>query len=115
MLSISNATQWENATNAIAACFNDIRLWMNSNFLKLNDTKTEFITFSPSNHQFPRELHLKLGDNMVSPSERVRNLGVILDSHLSMEQQISATTRPCYFHLRPISKIRKCLLPFILV
>ena len=108
-MSISNASQWENATNAIAACFNDIRLWMNSNFLKLNDTKTEFIIFSPSNHQFPRELHLKLGDNTVSPSERVRNLGVILDSHLSMEQQINATTRTCYFHLRSISKIKKCL------
>jgi hypothetical protein len=108
-LSISNASQWTESANAIAACFKEIRSWMNSNFLKLNDTKTEFIIFSPNNHQAPRDLCLKLGDNTVSPSERVRNLGVILDSHLSMEQQINATTKTCYFHLRAISKIRKCL------
>ena len=33
----------ESAINCIESCIDDIRQWMNDNFLKINDTKTEFM------------------------------------------------------------------------
>ena len=77
-------------------CIQDIRSWMTTNKLKLNGHKTEFILLS-------------IGGSCVSPSSSVRNLGVILDSELSMQPQISSVCKSAYFHLRNIARIRKYL------
>ena len=53
--------------------------------------------------------HLQLDNTSIPISDSVKNLGVILDSSLSMTTFVSATARACYFHLRRISQIRKCL------
>ena len=42
----------------------------------------------------------------VNPVESVRDLGVILDSELSMRKHISKITQICYFHLRRIRQLR---------
>jgi hypothetical protein len=50
-----------------------------------------------------------VGGASIIPSPVVRNLGVLLDSHLTMEQQINTSCRSSYFHLRPIARIKKFL------
>ena len=52
--------------------------WMSSNFLKLNDDKTEFIILG-SKHQIAKfpTLHLSIGTSQICPSDKVRNLGAI--------------------------------------
>ena len=59
--------------------------------------------------QLPPSLHLQLDNTSIPISDSVKNLGVILDSSLSMTNFVSATARACYFHLRRISQIRKYL------
>ena len=43
------------------------------------------------------------------PSHSARNLGVIFDSALAMDQHISAVCKKAWFELRNISRIRKYL------
>ena len=71
-------------------CFDEIRLWMSQNHLKLNDDKTEFIIIG-SNPQRAKVFvpHIRVGDANIVPSTSVRNLGVIFDSSMSMDDHTS--------------------------
>ena len=54
------------------------------NKLKINDAKTEFIVFrSPMLKHDLSDLSVNVGGNVIKPSEKVRDLGVILDRTLS--------------------------------
>ena len=62
-------------------CISDIRMWMIKNKLKINDSKTEFIIFrSPLLKQNLNDLSVRVGDMQVSPSSKMRDLGVVLTS-----------------------------------
>jgi len=88
----------------------DISLWISFNMLKLNQDKTELIVFS-SNHQAKKtqDFHLIVGDSVVNTVHSVRNLGVYLDSSLTMGKQFNAVSRACYYQIRNIGCIRQCI------
>ena len=50
-----------------------------------------------------------MNDQTVSVSNKVRNLGVQMDSNLLMDQQISQIRQSCFFELRKISQLRPYL------
>ena len=78
--------------------------------LKLNNDKTEFfIATSPHNKQFIPPVTLQVGSDIIHPSETVRNLGVIFDTHMTMTSQISALCGSLNLHLRNITRIRRYL------
>jgi Reverse transcriptase (RNA-dependent DNA polymerase) len=100
----------EDAKLRLVQCFTDIQSWCASMRLKLNASKTELIWFS----NFPKEnqldLSVQIDDNcLIEPSDVVRDLGVLLDNKLSMSNHISAVTKSCFFHLRRIRQIKRCL------
>ena len=65
-------------------CISDIRVWMIKNKLKINDSKTEFIIFrSTLLKQNLSDLSVRVGDMQVSPSSKVRYLGVVFDQYLT--------------------------------
>ena len=98
------------AMSRMEACIAEIRSWMARNFLKLNDSKTEFVIFgSDSNIARVGEQTVSIGDSRVPPSKTVRNIGAMLDSSLSMESHVNAVVKACYFQIRSLSKIRKYL------
>ena len=77
---------------------------------KLNDDKTEFIIFSTRNSVgtfFGKKL--TFGDTTVEAGSKVRNLGVIFDQTMSMQQQVNTTAKSCRYYLRCIGRIRKYL------
>ena len=79
---------------------------MTINKLKLNGDKTEFILLGRKRHLSETVINrLSIGSSCVSPSSSVRNLGVLLDSELSMQPQISSVCKSAYFHLRNIARI----------
>ena len=83
---------------------------MENNFLKLNDTKTEFIIFgTPKNVGKVVEWTVDVGDAIIIPSGLVRNIGAMLNPTLNMETHIISMKRACYLQLRSLSKIRKYL------
>ena len=84
---------------------------MTTNVLKLNSNKTELMVVAPA------PLLRKIGDLAlvvdgcsISPSPEVRNLGVILESTLSLRSHINnITTKSAFYHLRNISRLRPSL------
>ena len=81
---------------------------MTINKLKLNGDKTEFILHGQKCHLSETVVnHLSIGGSYVSPSSSVRSLGVLLDSELSMQPQISSVglCKSAYFHLRNLVRI----------
>ena len=92
-------------------CLHAVQLWMASNKLKLNPDKTEFILLGTDTHRsrlsnlFPVDI---LG-NACTPTSKVKNLGVIFDSSLSMSKQVSQICKSCFYHIRDFRRIRRFL------
>ena len=112
-LYLSFSSSQQHANSAIATlelCINEIRQWMKSNFLKLNDKKTEFMLFG--SHQQLSKISIDcihIGDSSIASASQSRNLGVIFDSSITMKPHISNVIRSSAFQLRNISRIRKYL------
>ena len=78
--------------------------------LKLNPGKSELIWFDRSSKLLQcTELSFSTSSSLLSPSSTVRDLGVILDSTLSLKPHIAAISRACLFHLRRIRQLRTSL------
>jgi hypothetical protein len=93
----------------LEACIVKIRAWMSANMLKLNDSKTEYLLIG-SKHtlkKVPDHLSsIHVGDANVEATSSARNIGVVIDSTLSMESHIRCLLRSCYASLRDIGKVR---------
>lgn len=106
-----NQENVSSALDQLKDCLWKINNWMSVNKLKLNPDKTEFLLLGTPikrgnlSHFFPTEL---LG-SWLSPSGKVRNLGVIFDNRLSLTQHVSAVCSSCYYHIRDLSRIRRHL------
>jgi len=100
----------DNTKSRIENCIADIRLWMISQKLKLNDDKTEIIILSAPSHTTQVNCgNIVIGDSCVVPAASARNLGVIFDHHLTMESHIKMVSKNAYYHLRNIASIRNTL------
>jgi len=78
--------------------------------LKLNDDKSEFIVISsPHNKKEVNSINIKIGDEVLSASSNVRDLGVVIDSVFNMDAHVTSICKSCYFHLRNIGAIRPYL------
>ena len=84
---------------------------MTANKLQLNDKKTEamIILSNRMSVHSPLPSVIHIGDADVPFVSSVKNLGVTLDSNLSMSQHISNTCKAAYIQIRHISSIRHLL------
>ena len=66
--------------SSLSDCLTDISLWIKSSKLKLNSGKTEFIIIGTKQqrHKLSTHFPVNLLDNDITPSDSVRNLGVII-------------------------------------
>lgn len=92
-------------------CLSAVQLWMGKNKLKLNPDKTEFIVLGTEKQQtkLAKYFPIDIMGNMVSPCTKVKNLGVIFDSTLSMSKHVSSVRSSCFYHIRDFSRIRRIL------
>ena len=105
----------QNATTAIPelqSCLESVQLWMDSSKLKLNPDKTEFMVFGSKvlcnqlSHFFP----VNILCNLLSPSDKVRNLGFIFNSSFRFSSQVSSNCSSSYYHIRDFARIRRYLI-----
>ena len=101
----------QKAISHLQACLNEVQLWMSGNLLKLNPDKTEFILVGSKFQAaklapfFPLDV---LGQD-ITPSDSVRNLGVMFDSDFNFAKHVSYLWKSCFHHLRDFSRIRRHL------
>lgn len=94
-------------TKDLTDCFNIIKIWMASYYLQMNNAKTQIIVFGP-----PRVLNqikiqgINLGNTTIRFLNSVKNLGIHMDSALTMDSQIVELKKKCFRTLRNICKIR---------
>ena len=78
-----------------------------SNFLQLNQDKTEVLVIGP---EAQREKSLpKLQELSFTPSSQVKNLGDIFDSELNFIPHIKDITKVIFYHLKNIARVRPIL------
>ena len=86
---------------------------MGRNFLKLNDDKTEILVITTKRTKPVSEIRIRIGNDEISPvssdADPPRNLGVYIDSFLSLDFHISKMAKAINFALYNVSKIRKYL------
>ena len=101
----------QSLTHGLKSCTDDIKAWMCNNQLKLNEDKTEAILFSTpslsSYHCLPSSI--MVGTHEILFSDKVRSLGFILDSNLTVKQHVIKICQTAYYELKRISSIRRYL------
>ena len=88
----------------------EIRVWMCTNLLMLNDEKTELIMIS-TGQQLARagNVVIQIGDDMICPTNAVRNLGFFYDKYMKNTTHVNRVTSIVYIMMKKISKIRHFL------
>ena len=96
------------AVSKMQDCVAAVKSWMTTHKLKLNDDKTEvlFLT-SPYYIDLFCDSEFKIGETNIVPTSAARNIGILFDSTLSMNQQINNMCRVAHCHLRNLGAIRK--------
>ena len=98
------------ARTKLENCIDSIRIWMASNRLKLNEKKTELLhlqsRFKKTGNQ---QTAMTIGNDTVSFSKSVKNLGFMFDESMKMDAHISHMSKSSYAVIRKISHLRKYL------
>ena len=95
-------------TEDLSLCFYEIQRWMTQYYLQLNGSKTQIILFGP--HDVLNDI--PIGGTFLSQgitirfAHTVKNLGVLMDSSLTMSNQVINIKKTCFNTLRKIAKIR---------
>jgi len=86
----------------------NIKRWMTNNFLQLNEDKTEVLILGCPADSTPA-LKAQLGPLSTKVCKQIKNLGVIFDSSLYFDKQISSVIRESFFQLRSLAKLKNVL------
>ena len=91
-------------------CISDIRKFLTDNKLCNNGEKTEFIILGPKGKLRNLNIDSITVDNVdIKAADHVKNLGVMLDKHMTMDKQVSKMCQAAYFNIRNIGHIRSSL------
>ncbi|XP_072018424.1 uncharacterized protein [Amphiura filiformis] len=98
----------EHALSTLTHRIHEIKTWMSSNCLKLNDSKTEFfVAGSPYNLKHLTQIELAIGTAKTTPSETVRNLDVMFNPTMTLSSHVNFLRRSINFQLRNLWRIRQ--------
>jgi len=93
----------------ISTCTSAVQQWMTGNFLKLNSEKTELIIVTKPSLTKHTPSSLTILGEIINPSAKATDLGVVLDHHLSMNDHVKNLCEKAYYQLYLIRRVR----PFI--
>ena len=95
----------------LLSCLKDVKSWMPQNFLKLNENKTEIISFGPRHPS--NLLQSQLGPLSLNLRQAAKNLGVMFDAELYFDVQVKSSVKSCFFLLKQFPKLDFILFYFI--
>ena len=100
--SFDKNTLLDSVNTRITDFVSDLKTWMNSNYLLMNELKTQFVEILPSGRKHARLIpYLNLGGNNVFPtSVSAETLGVILDQDMCWSLHMHKVISVCYLSLQ---------------
>ena len=106
-----DTTCQNDAINAMNKCVDDLRNWMITDKLMINNDKNEFLIIGSRQKlaKINTARIITAGEYDIDPSLCVRNHGVWFDSHLSMSTHVSKFCTSSFHKLHNIRCIRKYL------
>ena len=93
-----------------AACLTDVEAWLRASRLRLNPTKTQVMWLGSS--QQLAKLHIsqvRVLSSCVKVQDTARDLGVVIDSQLSLSAHVTAVCRSGYYQLRQLRQAVRSL------
>ena len=102
---------YSSSINLLQSSISQVSTWMSANLLSLNPSKTEFLIFGNSTQLSKLNsptLHIGT-HSVIQPIDTARNLGILFDSHLSFDKQISSVCRSSNWHIHDLWRIRSSL------
>ena len=106
-LSLGNVEDTERKINNVMI---DIKRWMNSKQLKLNDSKTKCLIVGKKHDLRRLDIaNLKVLENEFEVTSPIKNLGIVFDCSLSFNEQINRVVKTVGYHLRNIAFLKKYL------
>ena len=100
-----------NLLHSIQSCIGDVKAWATANMLKLNDAKTELMLVTSKRTKYLHNLptSVTICNAQIPFKQSVKNLGITLDCHLTMNDHVSKIARTCYFELRRLASLCRLL------
>jgi len=91
------------ADDHFATCLTDVEAWLRVSRLRLNPTKTQ-VMWLRSNQQVAKFdiTHVHVLSSYLRVQGTVRDLGVVIDSQLSLSAHVTAIFRSSYYQLRQL-------------
>ena len=93
-----------NAKETVELCVKDIGDWMLCHKLKLNQDKMELLDVSSRYRPRPPLNHTQIGDDVISPCEHAKNLGVGFDQYFNFGEHVKMTCKIAFFRICGITK-----------
>jgi hypothetical protein len=92
-------------------CLATLHSWFCHNGMALNGDKSEAIIFGTWQklHNYPTPPGISIAGSMVPFSDKIKTLGVTLDSHLTFSTHISSVCKSAFYHIRALRHIRNSL------
>ena len=105
--SLSQNQPQHQCITTIQDCIEEVRIWMGFNMLKLNEDKTEFITFGTQQQLSKvKDINIQIGEEHIEPAENVCNLGYHMDNLLKNAFHINKLSGQMYGLLKSVFLIR---------
>ena len=90
---ILKPTEQAEAMHRLKECIEDVKKWSVANKLKLNELKTDMLHITSQFRNSNQISHFELEAGRIQCSESARDLGVLLDDHLTLHQHIRNVCR----------------------
>ena len=87
----------------------EIKQWMSTNMLKLNNIKTEIKALGGPRCNLMELQSLTVGNEEVDVNKCVSLLGVDFDSDLTLKEHVRDVAKKCFYMLKNMFKIRRCI------
>ena len=105
-----SASDTQNALECLSKALDSIHLWLSSNYLSLNPSKTEYLLIGTGQQRAKVTLNaVTFAGCLLNPSPSARNLGITFESDLSLTKHISSVCQRSYHAIRTLRQIRSSL------
>ena len=110
MRTFSISFQYSILKNEVGKCIDNVTNWMNENFMKINQEKTEMILFHPKSLQHQVIIGgTFVGKECIRFSKTVKNVGVTLDNNLTLDKHVNNIVSYTFKLLKNIGRVRNII------